>query len=371
MKIIFYTTAPSNEYKSWSNIPYLLQKNLEKRGYLVDNHVMREIGPLKAIFNLPVRIINKIREEKTTYFYVSTPLHFWWTQFKSRLIEMAPNDEVTIIVQGFSYPPKHGKRRQIIVGDWPSEYLFEKFLKRKPNRLERKSLDRENRVIEKADAVVTLFPNVRDYMLTKYINPNIYWLGNVVNTDDDVKVPEDIIERKAKSTRLVFIGQSFYLRGAEEIITAAKRVRHHGVKCEVDIIGIDPRLIDAKYEWLTVYGYLDKDKPSEKRKFYELLADARLFVNTTPGWSGFQALLEAMYFYTPIVVRPNEMLDSYFSNLTQIAHIVTPEGPGLDSILIEGLRNNQRHEKMSQEARLAVESSTWKNFMDKLERLIK
>lgn len=370
MKIHFYSTAPSNEYKSWSNIPYLLQKNLEKRGYLVENHVMSELEPFKTIFNLPVRIMNKIRAKKTTYYYVRTPLHFWWTHIKSLLIEKNSNKEDTIIVQGFSYPPKNSKNRHIIIGDWPSEYLFEKFLRRKPSRLERSSIDRENSVIEGADAVVTLFPNVRDYMLMKYDNPNIYWLGNVVNIDDDIKVPGNILERKAQSTRLLFIGQSFYLRGANEIIAATKRVRQLGVKCEVDIIGIDPRQIDEKYEWLKVYKYLDKDNPLEKRRFYELLANARLFVNTTPGWSGFQALLEAMYFYTPIVVRPNEMLSTYFSDLSQVADIVMPEGPGLDSILIESLRNNQRHERMSQAARLAVESSTWKNFMDKLEGLI-
>jgi hypothetical protein len=78
-----------------------------------------------------------------------------------------------MVVQGFSYPPHNGKTRQIVLGDWPSEYLFEKFLKRRPNRLERKSIDRENAVIEAADAVITLFPNVREYMLLKYKNQNL------------------------------------------------------------------------------------------------------------------------------------------------------------------------------------------------------
>ncbi len=371
MRIFFCTTAPSKNYKSWSNIPYLLHKNLEKRGYLVENYVMREVEPLKTVFNLPIRVLNKFFKLGTTYFYVRTPVHFFFTYLYSRFIGLISAKQDVMVVQGFSYPLHNGKNRQIVLGDWPSEYLFEKFLKRRPSRLERKSIDRENAVIEAADAVITLFPNVREYMLRKYKNQNIYCFGNVVNVDEDVEIPADIREQKLNSKRFLFVGQPFYLAGALELIAAARHLRQQGLECEVDIIGIDPGLIGAKYEWLTVHGYLDKEKPDDKRKYYELLSNARLFVNTTPGWSGFQALLEAMYFHNPIVVRPNESLNSYFSNLTTFAHIVEEGGPNLEAVLMDSLTDSVRYQQMSNAARKAVESSTWNNFTAELIGLLK
>jgi len=362
MKIFFCTTAPSRNYKSWSNIPYLLHKNLEKRGYVVKNYVMREVEPLKTVFNLPIRVLNKFFKLGTTYFYVRTPVHFFFTYLYSHFIGLMSAKRDVMVVQGFSYPLHNGKNRQILLGDWPSEYLFEKFLKRTPSRLERKSIDRENSVIEAADAVITLFPNVREYMLRKYKNKNIYCFGNVVNVDDDVELPADIRDRKLNSKRFLFVGQPFYLPGALELIAAARNLRQQGLECEVDIIGIDPSLIGVEYEWLTVHGYLDKEKPDDKQKYYKLLSDARIFVNTTPGWSGFQALLEAMYFHNPIVARPNESLNSYFSNLTTVAHIVEEGGPSLESILVDSLTDRARYQQMSDAAREAVESSTWDNF---------
>ena len=371
MRIYFCTTAPSKNYKSWSNIPYLLHKNLEKRGYVVKNQVMREVEPLKTIFNLPIRILNKFFKLGTTYFYVRTPLHFFFTYLYSHWIGLISAKQDVMVVQGFSYPLHNGKNKQIILGDWPSEYLFEKFLKRQPSHFERKSIDRENAVIEAADGVITLFPNVREYMLGKYKNKNIYCFGNVVNVDDDVAIPADIQQRKINSKRMLFIGQPFYLPGALELIAAVRNLRQKGVDCEVDIVGIAPSLIGAEYGWLKVHGYLDKEKPADKQKYYELLSNARLFVNTTPGWSGFQALLEAMYFHNPIVVRPNESLSSYFSNLAAIAYVLEDAGPSLEDILFGSLTETEEYQQMSSASRKSVESSTWDNFTDEIIGLLR
>lgn len=370
MKIYLCTTAPSSDYRSWSNIPHLLHRNLEKRGLVVENFVLGELQPIKTIFNLPVRALNKVFKIGTTYFYVRTPIHFLSANLCSFWIRLISRPDDVMLVQGFSYPIHNGKNKQIMIGDWPSEFLFEKFLKRKPTYLERKSIDRENQVIEAADAVVTLFPNVREYMLSKYRNKNIYCFGNVVNVDDDVVVPEDLHIRKLNSNRLLFVGQSFYLPGAMELIVAARNLRALGVDCEVDIVGISPELIGMDYEWLTVHGYLDKDNAEDKKKYYQLLSDARLYVNTTPGWSGFQSLLEAMHFGNPIVVRSNEALDSYFGNLSEVAYIYDEHQSSLQDLLQVGFDNKTSYQKMSANARRSVESSTWKDFTDKLSELI-
>jgi len=344
---------------------------MEKRGYKVKNYVLRELEPFRFIFNLPVRLLNKFFNVGTTYYYVRTPMHFYLTNIYSYFIRLISDKQDVMIVQGFSYPLNNGKNKQIIIGDWPSEYLFEEFLKRQPSCFERNSIDRENEVIEAADAVITLFPNVREYMLRKYKNKNIYCFGNVVNIDDDVVIPADIQKRKIKSQKLLFIGQPFYLQGALELITAAHILRENGVNCEVDIIGINARLIGVEYPWLTVHGYLDKQRPEEKQKYYELLANARLFVNTTSGWSGFQALLEAMYFYTPILVRPNESLNSYFPNLREVAYLLEDGEARLESVLVESFSDSKKYQAMSDLSHNSVKLSTWSYFTDNMIQLIR
>lgn len=371
MKIYFFTTAPSKEYKSWSNIPYLLHRNLEKRGFTVKNYVLAELEPIKSIFNLPVRILNKYFNFGTTYFYVRTPLHFYLTCIFGTWIRYISNKCDVMLVQGFSYPINNRYNKQIILGDWPSEYLFEKFLKRPPNRFERYSIDRENTVIEAADAVVTLFPNVRDYMLQRYRNKNIYYLGNVVNIDEDISVPDNLMQIKQTSNRLLFIGQPFYLSGALQLIEAVREIRATGIVCEVDIIGIPQKLIGLEYEWLKIHGYLDKGKVSEKKRYYEIISAARVFVNTTPGWSGFQAMLEAMYFGNPIVVRPNESISSFFANLNDVCYLWDEDKIRLDVLLKCSFSNPREYQRMSEAARLSVKFSTWDKFTDKLVGLIK
>ena len=332
---------------------------------------MVEVEPFRTIFNLPVRALNKFWRLGTTYFYVRTPLHFVCTYIYSRCIGMISSSEDVMIVQGFSYPLHNGKNKQIIIGDWPSEYLFEKFMLRKPSVLERKSIDRENAVIEAADAVITLFPNVQRFMLERYKNPNIYCFGNVVNIDDEVAVPTNIQECKLRSNRFAFIGQAFYLPGAHALIKAVAKMREKGIECEVDLIGIDQGLIDVKYDWLAVHGYLDKGKPDEKDKYYSILSNARMLVNTTPGWSGFQSLLEAMYFYNPIVVKENDCLTGYFSDLQSVAYILGDDTQSLESLLIQGLANDRDYQEKSIAAHNAVMSSTWDNFTAKLIGLLK
>ena len=298
-------------------------------------------------------------------------MHFYLSNLYSHFIKLISDKQDVMVVQGFSYPLKNGKNKQILLGDWPSEYLFEKFLKRQPSGFERKSIDRENAVIEAADAVITLFPNVREYMLWKYKNKNIYFFGNVVNIDDDVVIPIDIQQSKIKSQNLLFIGQPFYLEGALALIAAVISLREKGVNCEVDIIGIDARLIGAEYPWLTVHGYLDKERPEEKRKYYELLANARMFVNANSGWSGFQALLEAMYFYTPILVRSNESLSSYFSNLKQLAYVLEDGEVRLESLLIESFLDSEKYQAKSELSHNSVKSSTWSHFTENMIQLIR
>ena len=276
-----------------------------------------------------------------------------------------------MVVQGFSYPLPNKKNRMFIIGDWPSAYLFEKFLKRTPGPFEMKSIERENRVIESADAVVTLFPDVHKYMLERYKNKNIYHFGNVVNVDEEIKIPDNILSKKKNSNKLLFIGKPFYIDGARELIAAVINLRSKGFEFDVDIVGIDSTLIEEKYSWLTLHGYLDKGIPSEKQKYYALLENAKLFVNTTPKWNAFQATLEALHFYVPIVVRPNESLVQSFPELAKISYLIEENINSLEFEIIKSIEFKEDYLEKCTQAHLAARPYTWNNFINNLMELIK
>jgi glycosyltransferase involved in cell wall biosynthesis len=370
MKIYFLTTQSSKNYKSWSNIPYLTHINLEAHGHEVVNIVMRELWPVKFLFNFPVRVLRKFFKKNTIYFYVRTPLHFYLSYLISLYIKLVSKKSDVILVQGFSYPFSNGKNRMVLLGDWPSEYLFEHFLRRKPDFLEKGSLERENAVIESADAVVTLFPDVQEYMFKKFKNKNIFHFGNVVNIDENFITSEDFIEEKNKSNNLLFIGRPYYISGALELIEAINELNLGGRNFHVDIVGIDKTLIKYDYEWLSVYGYLDKGNPIQKDIYYKLLKQAKAFVNTTPGWSAFQATLEAMYFCNPIIVRENSSLKRSFPTLKDFSYIVdSPQD--LKTQILKCFDDSNANRMKSKAARVAAEPNTWKNFVINLSKVLK
>ena len=354
-----------------SNIPYLLHKNLHDKGYYVINVVLRELFPIKFLYNLPLRVLIKFFGFRTTYYYVRTPLHFFFTYLYSQYIRYASKPDDVMIVQGFSYPPHNKKNRMLILGDWPSAYLFEKFLKRTPSRYEMKSIEREDRVIEMADAVVTLFPDAHKYMLQRYKNKNIYYFGNVVNIDDEVNISPDILSKKEKSIKLLFVGQAFYIDGANELITAVENLRACGYELDVDIVGIDSSLLKQRFDWLSIHGYLDKGIQMDKDKYYDLLENAKLFVNTTPGWNAFQATLEALYFYNPIVVRPNENLAQTFPMLESFSYKVGDKEGSLEEEIIKSFDLCDEYLEKCRKSHLAVKPYTWNSFTDNLLGLLK
>ena len=60
------------------------------------------------------------------------------------------------------------------------------------------------------------------------------------------------------------------------------------------------------------YGYLDKGKDEDRKTYYDLFRRAKIFINTTPKWGAFSATIEAMYFYTPVIVAPyNEFVKTF------------------------------------------------------------
>ena len=367
MKIFFFTTVPSDQAKSWSNIPFFLHKNLEKKGYKVVNVVMGEPFILKFLYNMPTRFLNKFTNFDSLSFYNSSSFHFYLMSLKRYIYGLLAGPNDVFIVQGFSYPPKIGKHLNIIIGDWPSRYLFDEMKKKKPNLFEAMFIKREGRVINLSDHVITLFPHVQKYMSDNNMSSRVHFFGNVVNIEDDVELSQNEIEVKYNSNKILFIGQSAYLTGAVDLIKAVIELRKLNIKYEVDIVGISLSEIDFKFDWLRVHGYLDKQDERQKLKYNSLLTNAKYFINTTKVWAGFQSILEAMYYHTPVIVSANPGLSSFFKGEDPLIYLG-------EKALVDLLCQKEK-EKFSDylitctNSKDAVKQHTWANFTSHLQRL--
>ena len=94
-------------------------------------------------------------------------------------------------------------------------------------------------------------------------------------------------------------------------------------------------------------------------------------MNTTPSWSSFQALLEAMYFYTPVVVRQNDILESYFPDLPDLSYIVYEGERNLAAIILNSILDEERYKSKSRACRQSSDPSSWDNFIKNFIELLK
>ena len=79
-------------------------------------------------------------------------------------------------------------------------------------------------------------------------------------------------------------------------------------------IGLTESQIGNVIKDVYCYGYLDKGDEKQRELYYHLLKEAKIFVNTTPKWSAFSASIEAMYFYTPVIIPSYDEFVETFGN---------------------------------------------------------
>jgi glycosyltransferase involved in cell wall biosynthesis len=253
-----------------------------------------------------------------------------------------------------------------LFGDWTYEYDIGRHHGRRPDWLERQSIRRENEQIEGSDLVVSLYPAVAKYMRSNFRNPNIQYLGNVINC---LNAPDanEILPAKANSTDILFIGGRQYLAGAKCLVQACSLLLSSCPDLRVHIVGLDSNTCGLLPDFARCYGYLDKRIVNDRNLYYALLKRARLIVNTTPNWAGFSAILEAMYFYTPVISsRYDEFIESFGSPIG-FGHISEANEPAAIAPLIQEVMglSTDSYRKLCLNAHKAAQDHTWVAFCDK------
>lgn len=320
MKILLLTEGDANSPDTWSNVPYFFINSLKEARDGIHEIIPIDISKFSwgdslglKVEEYFLKIVRKIFPGNRTYTARRTKLYQKAVEKNIKNAIEEYEDADCLLSTNFSHSGALlCSKKTCIFCDWPIDYLIEVMQHRVPGVFEKKSIERQRREIEAADYVISLFPDVQEYMEKKY-NRKIYYLGNVINSEIRSFDADKLIGEKYHGDYL-FIGVKKYIQSAIALCECIIKYNEtHGTNKKVNIIGLkvsDATIFDN--ENVQCYGYLSKGNIEQENKYYDLLMNAKAIVNVTKNWNGMSSLIEAMYYETPIIVSVNPNLVKTF-----------------------------------------------------------
>ena len=392
MKVLFFSVGDSSNASVWSNVPLCFSSALEKAGVSVVRVNLETCTKFAHFYNLVLRrIINifMLMKIKSSYFEKT----IWFKIIAEKKIKdtiEAHADADFCFFMGCGFYNKWSKTPSMLFSDWTTEMDILK--KRPTNILDKRIIKQEEEAINHAEYVISLFPVCCEEMKRKYPEANIHFLGgNVINdllnkslvsrstfqvsnnNADNTIIVEDLIEKKSKSKKLLFIGRkTTYLEAAKKLIEAYKLLKEEEDYKDftLDIVGCSASDFDSLPKGVTCYGFLNKSEERDRKTYYDLLLGAKVLVNANPKWGAFSSTVEAMYYYTPVIVSPYQDFVKNFGEKIDFGvynQDFTTESIAKDIISV---LNSDNYTEMCNFAHEIVESYTWENYIHKLLKLI-
>ena len=360
-EIIVFTVGDSTKLSTWSNVPYFFTTALEKKNNKVNRINLQETYFLKLLYFLFFGVFIKLFFPKSNYTYYRSLLNYIDTNRKiKKAYKSFPNSDLAIFLTFSFSSKKYSKKPLLLFGDWTYDHYFNYFSDHKPYRFEKESIKRENSCIESADMIVALFPKIANYMKQTYANKNIYYLGNVINSNSNA----DSSGISARSNTIVFVGTIKYIEGLTELIAAIAALIKSGIPIKLDVIGITESEYASKCDFAQFHGYLDKGDETQCAIYYSILRNAKLFVNTNKKWASFSASLEAMHHYIPVIVSPySEFIETFGENIS--FGIYCNDSKKLSESIVE-LISHPNYFSFCINAHEAVKNYTWDSYIDKI-----
>jgi glycosyltransferase involved in cell wall biosynthesis len=368
-EVTVYTNGDADKISTWSNVPYFFTQTLRSKGIkvnLVDLSASRILNKIYTVFPF-YRLIYK----NTTFGYFRSLIHFLDARHRiKKSIKCFPSAQLHIFMT-FSFS-SYGltTKPSVQFCDWPYEYYVNYFKKRNPDIFEKSSIERENSQIEGTNIIFPLFPVVANFMNEHYKNKNIYYLGNVINSLFTAN-ESIVIDKKKESNNLVFIGSKKYLEGATLLVDAYNFLKSEFPELSLNFIGLVESDFDVLPDGVNCYGYLDKGNENDRALYYEILENAKVFINTTPKWGAFSATVEAMYFYTPVIVSPYDEFVNTFGHTIEFGYYCENSSLNLLCSNIKNIMNHKFYREICLSAHESVKDFTWDNYVDKMLHTIK
>lgn len=362
--------GPASEPGTWSGVPFFLMRELKRRKIIVHEIDLEPHRYIKWIYN---RIILPFISLFVTKGELSIYRSFFFRIYQyfhlRRKIKQYNSAEIILGVSAFNIEIPKTEKKTVLFSDWPFSYDLEKKYHNNIGLYQKYWIKHEDDCMRKADLLISLFPTCVNY-INKHLRTNktIYLGVNVVNNLIPPPQPE-IIFQKSQKCRLVFIGRNHYISGAISLLKAYNELIKTKPFLELDIIGLQPnnfpiKLINEIKGKVRFHGYLDKGNIEDCKTYYNILNNASLYVNTTPGWVGYTSMIEAMYFYTPVIVYPcKEFIDEFGKQIN--FGIYADESENLAKV-IEIVYFSKEYTQMAKNAHERVSNYTWQYFVDLL-----
>lgn len=371
-EILFFSVGDSNDISLWSNVPYLFAKTLEEKGIKV---IRINIGPNKIIsrfYNSVLCRTFKLFYPNHVHNYVCTGIMHRINNIKIRKAVLKHKKADCCIFTCFDYYNKYNNIPTLLFGDWTHNVLIHDRLNREKYYIERRFCKQQENAIENADWVISMFPECANSMKSHNPDANIIHLGlNVVNNlSQSEYTKEEILCLKKNSVSILFIGRKHYIEGAKKLVEAFRILQKKNHELELNIIGLKKDDFDKLPEKVNCYGFLHKENHDENLLYYKLMSTAKVFVNPTPMWGGYSSTIEAMFYYTPIVVSRYKDFTWEFGEKINFGKY-NEEFSSLNlADDISSVIYNDKYIDTCIEAHEKVKNHTWENYINKILSLI-
>ncbi len=369
-EINVFTNGDARKLSTWSNFPYFFTESLKSNGIKINYINTQPNKILKNIYKFSIWQILKRISKYDSYDYYRTKVNrFFVNKTIKNAVRKYPNADANLFLN-FSFSAKpFSAKPTILFGDWTYELYFKHFKNRKPSNLEQSFIDAENNCIETANAVFVMFPKMAEIIQNQYRNSNIYNLSGYFINSNLESDPKNILQKKSNSYKILFIGTIKYLEGANILISSVQKLLSKYPKLEVHIIGMKKTDFNNLPNFVYCHGYLDKAIDTQNKIYYDLMESAKMIVNTTPKWSGFSSVIEAMYFYNPVITTAYDDFLETFDTPINFGIINKSNNTLAEEIsnIIEDINYTQ----LCMNAHNAVKDFTWENYINKFIKVLK
>lgn len=367
-KIIFISHGDSNDASSWSNIPFLFSKTLEEKGYDLVRVNIEPNAFLNEFWKKYIYRYSNITFPNHQYSFVRSVTNHLISYFKIGKAILKNKDAFYCVFLTYDYHNIFNKIPSLLLSDWTYEMVISQRLKRKPYFFEKWFINYQKNAIVKSELVISLFQDCAEYITQKH-HKNVIHLGNNVINDLNFNPisEEHILEKKKKSNSLLFIGTPKYLLGAKKLLQAFKILQKKYPELQLNIIGINEEELfenDELVENVNCFGYLKKDNQEDNEIYYNLLFSAKVLVNPSETWAAYSSSIEAMKYFTPIIIKPYEAFVKDFGTENDFGYYL--ENTDIETIVnaIEKVILANNYFDFCRNANDRVKDFTWENYVN-------
>ena len=371
-RVILCADGDSCEVDLWSNVPFLLGKELERRGLELIRVNLAQPVWIKRLWRYTLGPRHKLRHWSTSIdFYRSTTNHWLTTRRLNSAVRRYGAPGSLLINLSISSAPTHATIPVVLLSDWSYHHYISERLGRLPDHAEQATIARDDAAMARASLVVLLFPESASRLQRQIPAGRFRFLGHVIN--DHPLAPPPPAEPPAamphRPWRLLFVGRPRYSEGLELLLQAITLLPAV-LPVQLDAIGISAQdLASPPGPQLPVqlHGYLSKADPSQRVTYYALLNQADLVINASSRWGGFSATVEAMHRRTAVLTAPYAEFQAIFGNSLPFGAYLGELNPAAVAAAISSqLQQPARLAHQQQAAHQAVQGFTWQAFVDRL-----